>query len=65
LGFKTEYGAMSSADENGRVGWTMTNRPDAYCLDTGEFYWGGTTTHDARGVIVVQPLTIEITEVWL
>lgn len=41
LCFKTEYG---------------TQWPDAYCLESGEFFWGGTTRHEDRAALIVQPL---------
>ena len=57
LGFKTEYGAMSGKDVGcGTVEWTVTHWPDAYCLDSGESFWGGASTREARAALIVQPL---------
>ncbi|WP_343526922.1 hypothetical protein [Sphingomonas sp.] len=62
LGFKTEYRAMVQAP------WTnpappeplyLTSRwPDAYCLATGEAFWGGTTRHRDRATLLVMPVTL-------
>lgn len=43
-GFKTEYG-----DENG---------PEAYCVDSGEYFWGGTSDKEVRRKLLVQPVII-------
>ncbi len=57
LGFKTEYGASVGKDiGGGKVEWTVTNWPDAYCMDSGETFWGGATTHEARAELLVWPV---------
>jgi hypothetical protein len=61
LGFKTEYGA-TQVDENGAamcgslVRFKISNWPDAYCMESGEFFWGGTTKHEDRARLLVQPI---------
>ena len=61
LGFKTEYGA-TTVDENGAamsghlVRWVVTNRPDAYVMESGEFFWGGASTHEDREKLLVWPV---------
>jgi len=63
LGFKTEYG-MTLVDENGanmpgdQVRWKVTSWPDAYCLESGEVFWGGTKTHEERAKLLVRPATL-------
>lgn len=54
LGFKSEYGAMEPADL-GKT-WTVGNRVDAYCADSGEYFWGGTSNHDDRAKVMVTPI---------
>ena len=47
FGFKTEY-----SDQNG---------PEAYCVESGEYFWGGTKGDaDARRKLVVMPVIIEV-----
>lgn len=62
LGFKTEYRAMVSAPSNCRTGPEirfMTSRwPDAYCMATGEAFWGGTTRHRDRAALLVLPIVL-------
>lgn len=55
IGFKSEYGAMESAGDGGKA-WRVGNRPDAYCADSGEFFWGGTSTHEDRAKVLVMPI---------
>ena len=50
---KTEYGEVVT-DENGTF-----VKADAYIVDTGEYFWGGTTTSRARTDVLVTPLYIE------
>lgn len=55
LGFKTEYRAMVL--DMGRL---VTSRwPDAYCMATGEAFWGGTTRHRDRAALLVMPVTLD------
>jgi hypothetical protein len=63
LGFKTEYGM--TLHQSGE--WKVTNYPDAYCLDSGEVFWGGTKDHIARAALLVRPVEVtayrvEVTE---
>lgn len=54
LGFKTEYRAMVL--DMGRL---VTSRwPDAYCMATGEAFWGGTTKHRDRAKLLVMPVEL-------
>lgn len=56
LGFKTEYRAMVL--DMGRL---VTSRwPDAYCMATGEAFWGGTTKHRDRAKLLVMPVDLPI-----
>lgn len=41
LGFKSEYGAMEPDDATNGKHWKVGNRADAYCADSGEYFWGG------------------------
>jgi hypothetical protein len=45
LGLKDEYG-------------THEGRLDVYCADSGEYFWGGTSTLDELRKLVVQPMTV-------
>lgn len=47
-GFKTEYAHKSEADG--------LYYPDAYVVESGEFFWGGVTTHRERAKLLVLPL---------
>lgn len=42
LGFRSEY-------------WT-SGKPDAYVVESGEYYWGGTSNANDRSALIVQPL---------
>lgn len=60
LGFKTEYNALLA---DGRVEcpghlirWKMSDWPDAYCMKSGEYFWGGTKTHEERANLLVWPV---------
>ncbi len=45
FGFKTEY-----SDQNG---------PEAYCVESGEYFWGGTNGDaNARRMLMVTPVII-------
>ena len=51
LGFKTEYGATEGIEiEGSAMQWTVTSKPDAYVLLSGERY---------HGPKIVQPLMIQ------
>ena len=56
LGFKSEYGAMEPDDATNGKHWKVGNRADAYCADSGEYFWGGTSTHDDRAKVLVYPI---------
>lgn len=43
-GFRTEY-----TDENG---------PEAYCVESGEYFWGGAKNSKDRSLILVNPCII-------
>lgn len=45
LGFRSEY-------------WTSSIKPDAYCLGSGEYFWGGTDGNMARAALIVQPVEL-------
>lgn len=47
LGFKSEYRTVNSA------GFAQT---DAYVVASGEYFWGGAPTAEAREELLVQPL---------
>lgn len=46
VGFKTEYGSDDGS-------------PDAYCMESGEFFWAGAKSREERGRLIVQPAIIE------
>lgn len=62
LGFKTEYGAIEPVGPTNVPGpdvrWTVGTRPDAYCMDSGECFWGGTTKHADRDALMVTPVDV-------
>jgi hypothetical protein len=62
LGFKSEYGAMELVTPPSTPGpemrWTVGNRADAYCLDTGEYFWGGAQGAAERDGLLVEPITL-------
>ena len=45
FGFKTEY-----YDDNG---------PEAYCVESGEYFWGGTDDKEVRRKLLVTPCVIQ------
>lgn len=60
LGFKTEYNAMQSdgpvACPGDQIRWKVSNWPEAYCMDSGEFFWGGAANHEDRAKLLVLPV---------
>lgn len=64
LCFKTEYRAMVASgpvvDSPTSVRFVTTRYPDAYCMATGEMFWGGTTKHRDRAKLLVMPVTLPI-----
>lgn len=59
LGFKSEYRAMEPVDATNGKHWKVGNRADAYCADSGEYFWGGTSNHDDRAKLLVYPISAE------
>jgi hypothetical protein len=60
LGFKTEYGATTGKDVGGgKVEWTVTSYSDAYCVESGEVFWGGVSKHEDREKLIVRPLAMQ------
>lgn len=55
LGFKSECGAMEPVGDNFKF-FMVGNTPDAYCADTGEVFWGGTSNHKDRSRVLVRPI---------
>ncbi|WP_156967887.1 hypothetical protein [Methylosinus sp. PW1] len=51
LHFRAEY--WSEVKENGVV---VGSKPDAYCVASGEYFWGGTSDWRKRGELIVQPV---------
>lgn len=51
IGFKSEY--MTPVD--GASGTTLY-QSDAYCVASGEYFWGGATSAEKRERLMVQPL---------
>ncbi len=63
LGFKAEYGAMQTIgprDVPGdQIRWTVGRWPDAYCVSSGEYFWGGAKTQEARAALMVEPVDLD------
>ena len=59
LGFKSEYGAMEPVGSNFKA-FKVGNRADAYCVESGEFFWGGTSNHDDRARVLVYPIDAKV-----
>jgi hypothetical protein len=47
LGFKSEYSTINSRNEV---------QCDAYCVDSGEYFWGGAKSASERGALLVMPM---------
>ncbi len=60
LGFKSEYGAMKPDDATSGKYWKVGNQPDAYCADSGEYFWGGASNENDRAKLLVYPISAEI-----
>lgn len=58
LGFKSEYGAMEPVGSNFKT-FKVGNRADAYCADSGEYFWGGASTHEDRSKLLVYPVSAD------
>jgi hypothetical protein len=60
LGFKTEYGATLPVPPHdvpgSQVKWQVTHWPEAYCLESGEAFWGGTKTQEDKAQLLVRPM---------
>ena len=52
IGFKTEYFTTTMIESSVPV-------VEAYCLESGEFFWGGTSLHSDRHALMVQPLSLK------
>jgi hypothetical protein len=52
LGLKTEYAEVVDTADGRRV------RVDAYVVESGEFFWGGTKSLKQRAGLIVQPVLI-------
>lgn len=50
LGFKTEYPLDLAEGPRGM--------PDAYCMESGECFWGGAETHEERAALLVTPVDV-------
>lgn len=60
LGFKTEYGMALGKDiGGGKVEWEITHWPEAFCMETGEVFWGGAKNHEMRARLMVLPVDVE------
>lgn len=55
LGFKSKYGGFDP--KSPEINWR-----DAYVVETGEYFWGGTNNHRDRGLLMVTPLYVPATE---
>jgi hypothetical protein len=68
LGFKTEYGAMRCVppfDVPGdQLRWTVSQLPDAYVVASGEYFWGGTSSHKDRAKLLVTPVDATRLATW-
>jgi hypothetical protein len=64
LGFKTEYGATRAIGPvnvpGDQIRWIVTDWPDAYCMESGEYFWGGTTSHEERARLLVEPVDVMV-----
>jgi hypothetical protein len=59
LGFKTEYGMALGRDMGGgKVEWEITHYPEAFCMDSGEVFWGGAKDHESRARLMVTPVDV-------
>ena len=59
VGFKSEYGAMEPDDSTNGKFWKIGNRADAYCADSGEYFWGGAASHEDRAKVLVYTICAE------
>jgi len=57
LGFKTEYGASTPRDMGGgKFEYVLLHRSDAYCVSSGEVFWGGAKTSEEIDNLLVLPV---------
>ena len=60
VGFKSEYGAMETVGPTNvpgpEVRWTVGNNPDAYCADSGEYFWGDAKSRAELNDLMVRPM---------
>lgn len=53
LGFKSEYRSLAGDRESIEgAGW----KSDAYCVESGEYFWGGMSNWRRREALMVQPV---------
>lgn len=61
LGLKTEYGAMEAVGPvnvpGDDVRWKVGSGIEVYVAESGEAFWGGASTKDAREALLVYPLS--------
>ena len=62
LGLKTEYGAMETVGPTNvpgsEVRWVVGREPEAYVAASGEYFWGGASTHEKRREVMVKPIDV-------
>lgn len=65
LGFKTEYGSMETVGPvdvpGSQIRWRVGRWPDAYVMESGEVFWGGTKTQEERAALLVRPCDVRAT----
>lgn len=52
LGFKSEYATTLPATNS----QPLRIQRDAYCLESGEYFWGGAKSVEERGCVLVRPV---------
>lgn len=52
LGFRSDYCLSMPREE-------LANWPEAFVVESGEVWWGGTTNHPDRAAQIVTPLDLE------
>ncbi len=64
LGFKTEYRSMETVGPTNVPGpdvrWVVGSEPDAYCMGSGEVWWGGATHKADRAALLVEPVDVVV-----
>jgi hypothetical protein len=60
IGIKTEYTMLLGVRNlNDEISWHSSGWPEAFCMDSGEVFWGGTSKHEDRAALMVVPILIE------